>query len=53
MDVHIVTVEWFDKQDVLKDIRLEVFVNEQAVSIEEEIDLFNDPDNPYCRIRSV
>ena len=38
VDTHVLKVDWFEYQNKLKEIRLEVFVQEQEVPLEEEID---------------
>lgn len=38
VNIHVAKVVWRDKQEILKEIRFDVFVTEQHVPIEEELD---------------
>lgn len=38
MTIHVVKVDWAERQNALKEIRFEVFVEEQHVPLEEELD---------------
>ncbi|NKB97791.1 MAG: GNAT family N-acetyltransferase [Pseudomonadales bacterium] len=53
MDVHVVKVAWLDKHESLKEIRFEVFVTEQNVPIEEELDGFDETSTHFLALNDA
>lgn len=53
MTVHVIKVDWHARQDALKDIRFEVFVNEQNVPLEEELDGLDDRGSHFLALNDA